>query len=372
MKASRPRVRCATLPSCSIDIDFARVHRPDTRIALIVPSYLENQYPFTANDDPLSIVESLRQAYVAAREADLPVKLVREADALLWQPALEADGVRGTAAGGTQYGRTMTDPLALAPGELDPRAQGPGLPADGALYLIPSVKQLTAPTWRQLGELARGGATVYLSYFVGVHKNQRGPWWPDLDETFGVYKLLRYGLVNRIEDERVSFSFERSFGSIAKGETLEFAVAGTENSRCFLPVEPRGAEVIARDGRGRPALLEHRVGSGRFVLCTYPIEHMAALTMAVNPEPTWRIYAALADIAQVTPEVRVHDARVIVGEMVHEDGRRFVWITNASDAPLSCEPLVKSGSLRELGGGKVRSRVELEPFGVVVLERAVL
>ena len=182
-------------------IDFAGCERPDTRIAMIVPSYLENQYPFTAPDDPLSIVENLRQAYVAAREADLPIKLVREADGLLWQPAQMRDLARGVAAGGGLYGRTVSDPLSLAPGELDPRAAGPGLPKDGALYLVPSVKQLTAPTWRELRALAEGGATVYVSYFVGVHENQRGPWWPDLDETFGVKKQLRYGLVNRIEDD---------------------------------------------------------------------------------------------------------------------------------------------------------------------------
>lgn len=351
-------------------IDLARCTRPDTRIALVVPSYLENQYPFTAQDDSLSIVENLRQAYVAAREADLPVKLVREADGLLWKPAHVRELIRGVAAGGTLYGRTPSDPLALGPGELDPRAVGPGLPKDGALYLVPSVKQLTAPTWRELRALAEQGATVYFSYFVGVHRNQRGPWWPDLDETFGVTKQLRYGLVNRIEDERVSFVFERGFGSIAAGERLEFVVAGTENSRAFLPVEPAGADVIARDARGRPALLERRTGSGRLVLCTYPIEHMAALTMGVNPEPTWRLYAALAEVAGVTPEVSVNDPRVIVGEMLHEDGRRFVWFISESDTRLSCTPRVNGGTLRDLEGGAVRLPLELEPFGVRVLERA--
>jgi endo-1,4-beta-mannosidase len=350
-------------------IDFASCERPDTGIAMVVPSYLENQYPFTAPDDPLSIVDSLRQAYVAAREADLPVKLVREADGLSWQPAHVRDIARGVAAGGTLYGRTPTDPLALAPGELDPRALGPGLPRDAALYLVPSVKQLTAPTWRELSQLAAGGATVYVSYFVGVHKNQRGPWWPDLDETFGVQKLLRYGLVNRIEDATVTFEFERAFGSIAAGERLEFAVAGTENSRAFLPVEPAGALVVARDGRGRPALLEHRVGKGRLVLCTYPLEHMAAQTMGVNPEPTWRLYAALAEVAGVSPEVRVNDPRVITGEMVHADGRRFVWFISESEAPLSCTPIVASGSLRELDGAAPQLPLALPAFGVRVLER---
>jgi endo-1,4-beta-mannosidase len=348
-------------------VDLAHCQRPDTRIALVVPSYLENQYPFTAADDSLSIVENLRQAYVAARIADLAVKLVREADALSWQPAHVREIARGNARPGTDYARSVSEPLALAPGALDPRALGPGLPRDAALYIVPSVKQLTAPTWSELRELAHAGATVYCSYFVGVHKNQRGPWWPDLDATFGVKKLLRYGLVNRIEDERVSFDFRRGFGSIAEGERLQFAVAGTENSRAFLPVEPDGAEVIAYDGRGRPALLQHRVGSGRMVLCTYPIEHMAAQTMAVNPEPTWRLYSALAEIAGVSPEVRVDDPRVIVGEMLHADGRRFVWFINAVDAPLSCTPRLASGSLRELGSDGVVSTFELAPFGVRVL-----
>jgi hypothetical protein len=350
-------------------IDLARCQRPDTRIALLVPSYLENQYPFTAPDDPLSIVDSLRQAYVAAREADLPVKLVREADALLWQPAHVAELARGVAASGVQYGRASTDPLRLAPGELDPTALGPGLPRDAALYLIPSVKQLTGPTWRQLDQLVRAGATVYCSYFVGVHKNQRGPWWPDLDATFGVKKLLRYGLVNRIEEERVRLQFRRPFGAIAEGEVLEFSVAGTENSRAFLPLEPNGAQVIAEDSQGRPALLEHQVGSGRWVLCTYPLEHMAAQTMGVNPEPTWRLYSALADVAGVTPEVTVADPRVVVGELVHEDGRRFVWLINMVAAALSCEPRLRAGALRSLEGPRelTGKSVELGPFGVRVL-----
>ena len=149
---------------------------------------------------------------------------------------------------------------------------------------------------------------------------------------------------------------------------MEFAVAGSENSRAFLPLEPAGADVIARDARGRPALLEHRVGSGRLVLCTYPIEHMAAQTLGVNPEPTWRLYSALAEVAGVQPDVRVNDPRVIVGELRHEDGRRFVWFISESDAPLDCTPVLGDGSLRELTGDAVASPLALPPFGVRVLE----
>jgi hypothetical protein len=97
---------------------------------------------------------------------------------------------------------------------------------------------------------------------------------------------------------------------------------------------------------------------------------MAAQTMGVNPEPTLRLYAALAEVAGATPEVRVNDPRVIVGELVHEDGRRFVWFINASDGPLACTALLASGQLHELEGGAASLPLTLTAFGVRVLERA--
>ncbi|HXQ86487.1 MAG TPA: hypothetical protein VN746_07415, partial [Gaiella sp.] len=70
------------------------------------------------------------------------------------------------------------------------------------------------------------------------------------------------------------------------GTRLTFAVAGEPSARSYLPVETAGAEVVAVDRHGRPALLRHAVGAGRTVLCTYPLEHMAARTPRVNPEDT--------------------------------------------------------------------------------------
>ncbi|WP_049578588.1 glycoside hydrolase 5 family protein [Streptomyces sp. SBT349] len=305
-------------------VDAPRLRRADTSVALVVSSFLEKPYPFTQPEDHTSVFAHTRQAFVAAREADLPVGVAREAD---------------------------------------------GLPDDCALYLLPSAKQLTAPGWRHLVERAHAGATVYASYYVGEHGVQRGPWWPKLDETFGVVKKLRYGLTDPIEDAEARVTFQRDFGTIRAGEELVFAVAGTENSRTYLPVEPDGAEVVATDAHGRPFLLERAVGDhgGRLVLCTYPIEHMAALTPRVNPEPTWRLYSALASVAGVAPEVTVEDPRVVVGRMEHEDGRSFVWFVSQHHEPLTVRPRIAAGSLRDLTGQSFPA-VELFPYGVVVTE----
>ncbi|MCE7000456.1 cellulase family glycosylhydrolase [Saccharothrix sp. S26] len=302
--------------------DFARLRRPDTSIALLVSSFLEARYPFTQPEDATSVADNARQAYVAAREADLPVGVARELD---------------------------------------------GVPDDCALYLVPSVKQLTAPTWRTLVERASAGAVVYASYFVGEHRTQRGPWWPGLDGMFGVVKQLRYGLVDPIEDDVLRMVFQRDFGGIGAGEELVFRVGGTAESRAFLPVVPDGAEVVAVDGHGRPALLRHRVGDGWMVLCTYPVEHMAARTPRVNPEPTWRLYAALAVVAGVPPRVRVDDPLVMTGVMEHSvDGRVFAWFVSQHASPVVVRPVV-DGVLVGLDGSPLDA-VELGAFGVLVGE----
>ena len=190
-----------------------------------------------------------------------------------------------------------------------------------------------------------------------------------MHELFGVRKLSRYGLVERIEDGVLEMTFMHAFGDIAGGTTLQFAVAGNANARSFMPVYADEGEVIAVDGRGRPALVRNYLGTGQAVLCTYPLEHMAAETAAVNPENTWRLYRALALEAGVRPAVRVDSPDVTCGEMVHRDGRRFVWLINLSGKDLTAYPVAESSVLVPLGGEDPVSAVRLSAFGVEVLER---
>jgi endo-1,4-beta-mannosidase len=302
-------------------LDVVHTRRPDADIAIIVSSFLEAQYPFREERDATVVFETVRQAYVASREADLAVVLAREVD---------------------------------------------GLPDDARLFILPSAKQLLATSWTRLRELAEGGATVYASHFVGEHANQRGSWWPNVDETFGVVKQSRYGLIEPIVEDVLRARFVANFGDIAAGEILEFAVGGNENSRSFLPVVPTDAEVLAVDENDRPVLLRRRVGKGQFVLSTYPLEYMAAVTPAVNPEPTHRLYSALAAESGVVQDVRVDDPRVCVSELVRDDGARLIWLVSQSEQPLSVRPLVRAGRLFD--GDTPLDLVPIEPFGVVVLE----
>ena len=162
-------------------------------------------------------------------------------------------------------------------------------------------------------------------------------------------------------------SFAGDFGGIEAGTTLSWRTAGTENSRAYLPVEVTDAQVVAVDQHGRPALLRHHIGEGQAILCTYPLEHMAAVSAAVNPDSTAVLYAALAAEADVRPDLRVDSPDVVVGEMEHADGARFVWLINMTDEETTATP--RGAELVTLDGDSV-GQVTLPPFGVEVLRRA--
>jgi endo-1,4-beta-mannosidase len=285
--------------------------------AIVVPEHLERELPFTSAEFRQDIRRSLLQSYAAAREADLPVTLLRERD---------------------------------------------GLVGGARLYLAPSAKILTAPGLDRLRLLAQEGATVYLSYFAGSTPTQRGPWLTWLDEIFGVRHLLRYGLVDPIDDEQVMFEFVEPLGDLPAGTVLSFRAAGTASGRAFLPVETTGARVVAVDGHGRPTLLRHELGSGSTILCTYPIEQMAAASPRVNPEATWRLYSALAEEAGVSRPVRVDDPRVLTG-VIRSGAAGVALFVNWCDEVLEVSPLLSAGS--ELEG--VGDRLRLEPFAVAAV-----
>ncbi len=303
-------------------VDLARCERVPTKTALVVSSYLEGAHSITDHGDAPFVLDALEQAHVAAREADLAPAFLREHDGL-------EDGY--------------------------------------ALYIVPSVKQLTAPTWFRLQELAEGGATVWVSYSPGGNASQRGPWWSNTAELFGVRNGLAYGLNDPIEDDEVQLRFVAPLGDLEPGEVLTFRAAGGPDSRAFLPVEVLDAEIVAVDGHDRPVILRKRHGAGQAVLSTYPFEHLAAAAHRVNPENTWRLYSALAVEAGATPPVTVADPRVLVDALEHQDGTRFVWLVSEAADEVKVSPSVGLGSLTTLDGDAVDAPLLLPAYGVVVL-----
>ncbi|KYH43292.1 beta-mannosidase [Branchiibius sp. NY16-3462-2] len=301
-------------------IDLPRCRRVPSPVALLVSAYLDA--PDNWFVDPVHRTDVFRhaeQAYIALREAGMAPAVIREAD---------------------------------------------GLPAEPALWILPSTKAVTTPTWRRLRELAASGATVFASYGTGDATAQRGPWWTGMEPLFGARHTLSYGLVEPVLDDEVVVHFDEDFGDIAAGETVRIPVAGTADGRAILPVEPTDAIVVARDQHGRPVLLRAARGEGQAVLCTLPLEYFAASRARANPDPTWRIYRALGLLAGLPDQPAGADPRVMTDRLSHEDGREFHWYVNASDEPVTYDP---DPDLTTLQGGSVTGQRTLAPYGVDVL-----
>ena len=146
-------------------------------------------------------------------------------------------------------------------------------------------------------------------------------------------------------------------------------VAGNQHSRAFLPVEPAGAEVIATDNRGRPAVLLRPAGPGSLILGTYPLEHMAALTPRVNPDDTGTLYRALARHAGARPAVTVDDPQVACDALMHEDGPTYAVLASHAAEPLSVRPVLDGGGeVTALDGARIEAGVTLDPFGIGVVK----
>jgi hypothetical protein len=198
-----------------------------------------------------------------------------------------------------------------------------------------------------------------------------------MNTLYGITHQLDVGLNNPITDDLVELTFTRDFGGLSRGTKLTFPVAGNEHLRGYLPLVPTKAEVIATDGHGRPALLRRQVGRGSLILCTYPLEEMAAASPRVNPDATVSLYAALATHAGVRRAVTVDEPDVACDVLVHEDGTRYAVIASHADEPLTVKPTLGAVDERdapvgliELGGTEITDQVVLPPLGVKVLKIA--
>jgi beta-glucosidase len=86
---------------------------------------------------------------------------------------------------------------------------------------------------------------------------------------------------------------------------------------------------------------------------------MAARRPWANPESTWRIYSALAVIADVERPVRVDDPRILVGHVRSGSSTTTLFI-NASPDSVAVTPIVALGTSLE----HANQPLTLGPFAV--------
>jgi hypothetical protein len=225
--------------------------------------------------------------------------------------------------------------------------------------------------WAGAEDFLAAGGTVYLSLSADSAL-------PEMESFAGCRIVERAA-----PDAGNALRFARPWGPFAPGDELPLPPApagaaargpeGLHGRGVVLAVGP-GAEVVATDAAGAPALVRFAHGGGQVVTCAYPLELLLAdVADGHGPDDrSWGIYAGLAELAGVREEAGVEHPELTCGSLRGARGGLLV-VTNHGDAPAAA-PLhlppgagavteVRADGLRPHGG----ERVELAPHDVLVL-----
>ncbi|MDY0339857.1 MAG: beta-galactosidase trimerization domain-containing protein [Coriobacteriia bacterium] len=294
-------VRRFTRVAAHIDL---RHHLPvPERAAVLIPAERHEPLPSLAG---LYTPRSCLQSYIAAKEAHLPVTLVRE-----------------------------------------------GAPLDDTMVLfIPSVGKLTPSMWIRLAAFVQSGGSVVLSYGGGDTD-------PAIREIFGVEFLGDHG-VRPVVSCRVAqpgllgdlVAFDARF------ELPHYALVGGGS-----------ATVVATDATGSPLLTLNQYGQGRAVFIAAPLERAIAQSDPwAAPEPIRHflrtVYGAVACAVGAGPVIDCDDPAVEIALFQAEDSDVVLVISHdmaPRTATLAADRVV--ASVTDVRGGPA-AKVGAKSFGV--------
>lgn len=260
----------------SIDISTLRFRQ--ARAAIVLPSYFNTDYPFSAED---------------RRRMRL---VVLQSYALALSAGIEADVI----------------------GEQEPLA-----PYD--LIIVPSTQKLLEPTWEAIIERVEQGGTAYVSFLYSDNVFHQGMWWSSFSRATGLAHELRYGLPE-LPEARVTLR-------LPGGSIRTAAPGGASFAAAYLPVRLERAKVVARDQRGRPALTVNKLGRGRFFFLTYPWEHyLSQQAPSLSGDKSHRIYALLREAAGLPAPVLAGPPAVQARLVERANGSALLWIFNRAFA----------------------------------------
>ena len=210
------------------------------------------------------------------------------------------------------------------------------------LLIVPCLQQVTTQDVAHLERFVNGGGTVYLSY-------GGEPWFPDLGAFIGAQPRIRYGLVEAPED-LLRVVLVRDFGDLTKGTELRVDARGDLRRRARLVCQPREAKVVATDSHGDPMVIERRLGAGRVIFVTHPLEYYALGGLNANAtNETWMLYRALAHIACASPARAWHSlVQSFSWRSRVKPGARRVLLVNHAWEPVDTDLPDVSGSLRDV------------------------
>ena len=284
-------------------IDLRRYTPAPERAAILIPAERFEPLPSLAGlYDPRSCL----QAYIAAKEAHLPVTLVRE---------------------GEDLGGLMT-------------------------LIVPSAAKLAPKTWGALASFVQSGGSVVLSYGGGDAD-------PAVRELFGVEFLGDHGTRSVVSCRIAQPGLVGDLTSFdVRLDLPHYALLGGS-----------GATVVATDATGSPMLTVHQFGQGRAVFLAAPLERAIAQSDPwAAPDPIRAmlrtIYGSVASAAGAGPIIGCDEPSAEVALFLGETADIIVVLSHTPEPTtptLTAERVV--ASVTNVRGGNA-AEVGAKAFGV--------
>jgi hypothetical protein len=196
---------------------------------------------------------------------------------------------------------------------------------------------------------------------------------PDMEQLFGAR------LADTVTASEVTLKVVTEFGGLKPGDTFHYTVPAQSQRYWGALLEVKGGKIIAVDQDGRPALVANTLGSGKTLLCAYPIEAYLANVPSVfeKPEDTYRVYEAFRDWTGVKLMFRTNRPSVEVTAL-SGDRRGYAIVVNHSAAPQkvtvfasipirSLEKLTPDGTATVVFNGS-SWKTELDPYEAEVVQ----
>lgn len=286
-------------------IDLDRYERAAERAAVLLPAERYRPLPSLAGlYDPRACL----RAFIAAKEAHLPVRMLREGEPLTGCEAL----------------------------------------------FVPSAFELAPETWRALAAFVQGGGSVVMSY--GGGDADRG-----VREVFGVEFLgdggARETLVCRVAQPGVLGELE-AFD--ARLDLPAYALLGHGD-----------ATVVATDATGSPLLTVNRYGQGRAVFIAAPLERALAQgdPLAAPPQAVAllrTVYGAVARAAGAGPLIGCDRSEVEIALLSGENDDVLLLLNHAPVALTATIGLERTvAGVTDVRGGAT-AKVDAASFGVPI------
>ena len=192
--------------------------------------------------------------------------------------------------------------------------------------------------WDKLRQYVDQGGIVYASVSGDAAI-------PEMEDLFGAR------LVDRIPVNEVVLKVVAPLGNLKPGDTFKYTASATDAHQWGAMLEVKDGKVIATDQEGRPAMVAFSRGSGKTLLCAYPLElYLSGLPSAFDRnETTHRIYRALLEWAGLQPLFHTNQPSVEVATLKGEHRGYAVLVNHSGQSlPVSVETSIPIRSLQQI------------------------